>query len=184
MMGATPRTPVQRVLQGGRRDLAAVACKSDELDAATEKLGRAAFVGRDMCVLVAEHRAPRRSEVRKRKRVGRSPGGDQKNRDLMLEEVSQSALGTLGPGIAAVGERPALVRQRDGGQQLRGNSRRVVAREIHSSPSKVKERGINPGAGPGTCRCLASMRDVILGIDCGNFARDGCIFPIGGRLCS
>src|SRR5262245_16991782 len=87
-----------------------------------------------MRLLVAEHGAPRRGEMRERKRVGGGPGRQQKDRDLMLEELGEPALDPLGPAVAAISERGARIRARNGGEDVRRDPRRVVAGEIHAIP--------------------------------------------------
>jgi hypothetical protein len=49
----------------------------------------------------------------------------------MLEQFGELLLDAAGQGIVAVGERDAVVRPRDRGEDLRRDRRRVVAGEIH-----------------------------------------------------
>src|SRR5262249_46293680 len=104
---------------------------------------------RDMRLLVAEHGAPRRGEMRERKRVGGSPGRHQEDRDLMFEELGESALDPLGPAVAAINERGARIRARHGGGDVRRDPRRVVAGEIHAIPSSIGSTATYAGAGAG-----------------------------------
>src|SRR5262245_5397478 len=87
-----------------------------------------------MRLLVAEHGAPRWGEMRERKRVGGGPGRHQEDRDRMLEELGEPALDPLGPAVAAISERSARIRGRNGGEDVRRDPRRVVAGEIHAIP--------------------------------------------------
>ena len=59
---------------------------------------------------VADDGAPRRRQMRKRKRIGRRPRSDEEDCELMLEHLRKPVLQALGPVILPVGERLALVR--------------------------------------------------------------------------
>jgi hypothetical protein len=122
---------VERARQGLRRNLAARPRKADELDATTEEFRRAAFIGGDMRLVVAEHRAPWRCEMRERQRIGGGAGRHEKNGDVALEHVSEPPLEAGRPVVVAIGERRPLIRARDGRQNLRRDPCGVVAGEIH-----------------------------------------------------
>ena len=74
-----------------RVSLAVLARQADQLDAAAEEFRRAAFVGHDVCLLVAQHAAPGRRDMGKREGVGGGPGGHQEDRDLASRTVRRSA---------------------------------------------------------------------------------------------
>jgi hypothetical protein len=134
VMRAAPLAGIERALQGRGRDLAACAREPDELDAAAEEFRRAAFIRRDMRLGVAEHGAPGRREMRERQRVGRGPGRHQEYRDLVLEQLGEPLLDVPGPGVAAIGERRAVVGATEGGEDVGCDAGRVVAGEVHGSP--------------------------------------------------
>src|SRR5262249_24428616 len=113
------------------RNLAAFARKADELQSTAVEFRRAAFVRRDMRLGMAQHGAPRRSEMRQCERVGRGSGRHQENCDLMREKFGEARFDASGPGIAGVGRRCALIRTRNGGKNLRLNPGGVVACEVH-----------------------------------------------------
>ena len=92
MVRTAPLPGIERAPQRRGRDLAGFAREPDELDAAAEEFRRAAFVGRDVRLGVAEHGAPRRREMRERQRVGRGPGRHQEDRDLVLEQLGEPPL--------------------------------------------------------------------------------------------
>src|SRR5262249_19722346 len=116
---------------GRGRDLAAVARKPDQLDAAAKKFRRAAFVDRDMRSRVTEHRAPGRREMRQRQRIRTGPGRQQKDRHVVLEQLGEPRLDAPGPVVIAIGQRGAVVRPRNGGEDLGRDPGSVVAGEIH-----------------------------------------------------
>ena len=141
MMRAAPLPFIERALQRRRRDLAGLACEADELDAAAEEFGRAAFVGGDVRLVVAQHGAPRRREVCQRERVCRRAGRHQEHRDLALKNLGESSLDPLGPIIAAVGERGAVVRPGNGREDLRRDPGCVVACKVHGVLSADRRDG-------------------------------------------
>src|SRR6202049_1208244 len=106
----------QGPLEDIRFDLASRSLDPQELDAAAEEFGRPAFVGGDMRLAVADDGAPRWRQMRKRKRIGRRPRSDEEARGLMLEHLRKPALQALGPVILPVGERLALIRSCDRGE--------------------------------------------------------------------
>ena len=67
-----------------------------------------------------------------RQRIGGGAGRHQEDRDLMLEDLRETALDPRRPGVVAVGERRALVRGRDGGEDFGRDAGGVVAGEIHA----------------------------------------------------
>ncbi len=73
------------------RDLAGFARQADELDAAAEEFRRAAFVGRDMRLGMAQHRAPWRRQMGERQRIRGGAGRHQEDRDLVLENLGESS---------------------------------------------------------------------------------------------
>ena len=81
----------ERLAQRLGRDLAADAGNADQLRAGGEELGRAAFVVDDVRLLVAERRLPRAGQRGERERVGGGAGGDEKSRDLALEQLGTAA---------------------------------------------------------------------------------------------
>jgi len=131
MMRAAPLPVIDCMLKRRRRDLASFACKPEKLDAAAEEFGRATLVGGDVRLVVAEHGAPGRREVRERKRVRRGAGRHQEDRDLALKNLGECPLDASGPIIAAVGQRGALVRPRNGREDLRRDPGGVVACKVH-----------------------------------------------------
>jgi hypothetical protein len=104
--------------------------EADELDAAAEKFRRAALVGRYMRLGMAQDRSPWWRQMRQRQRIRRRPRGYQKDRDLVLEELGKTPFQGRSPDVVAVGERTALIRPRERGEDFRRGARRVVAREI------------------------------------------------------
>ena len=130
-MRSAPST-VERAHQGSWCDLAAFAAKRNELDTAAEEFRRAAFVRCDMRILVTEDRAPGRSEMRERERIGCCPGCHEKHRDLALEKLAQALLDARGPGVATIGEHLAFIRAGDRRNDFRRDAGCIVAREIHA----------------------------------------------------
>ena len=122
---------VERTRKRCRRELAPLAGKADELETAAEEFRRPAFVGRDMRLLMADDRAPRGREMRKRKRIGRSPRPHQEHRHLAFEHFGETALDPLRPGIVAISEHRAFVGARKRRQNFRRDGSRVVAGKIH-----------------------------------------------------
>ena len=102
LVRAVAAIAVKRRLQRLRRDLAVAAGKAGKLQPAAEKLRRAAFVGRDMGLGMAEHDAPGRRDLRQRQRIGRGPGRHQEHRHLALEDLRQPPLDAGGPVVIAV----------------------------------------------------------------------------------
>ena len=70
--------------------LPAVAREADELDPAAEEFRRAAFVGRDVRLGMAEDGAPGRRQMRERERIRGGAGRHQEDRDLVLEHLGES----------------------------------------------------------------------------------------------
>src|SRR5262249_41818836 len=126
------------------RNLAPSPREAAALQPTAVEFRRAAFVRRDMRLGMAEHGAPRRSEMRQCERVGRGSCRHQENCDLVREKFGEARFDASGPGIAAVAQRRALIRPRNGGKNLRRNPGGVVACEVHglyrrgSSPVLVK----------------------------------------------
>ena len=89
MMRRRPMAALERAPQRLGRDLAGLARQADELDAAAEEFRRAAFVGRDVRLGMAQHRAPGRREMRERQRIGGGAGRHQEDRDLALEDLGE-----------------------------------------------------------------------------------------------
>src|SRR5215213_3374367 len=83
---------------------------------------------------MTQHRAPWRGQMRKRQRVGRRAGWNQKDRDLALEEFGETPLHLLGPVVIAVAEGIAGVGAADRLKDRGGNSGCVVACEVHARP--------------------------------------------------
>ena len=131
MVRTAPLPVSERVLQRGRRDLAGFAGKADKLDAAAEEFRRAAFVGGDVRLVVTEHGAPRRRQMRKREGVGRGSGRHQEHRDLALKNLREAPLGASGPVVTAVGQRGAVVGPGNGRHDLRRDPGRIVACKVH-----------------------------------------------------
>ena len=131
MMRAAPLPLIERALQRRRRDLAGFAGKPDQLDAAAEEFRRAAFVGGDVRLVMAQHGAPGRREVRERERVRRGAGRHQEDRDLALKDLGECPLDPFGPVVVAVGQRGAVVGAGNGREDLRRDPGCVVACEVH-----------------------------------------------------
>ncbi len=131
VMRAAPLALHERALQSRRRDPAGGAGKPDQLGAAAEEFRRAAFVDRDVRLVVTQHGAPRGHEMGEGERIGGGPGRHQEHGDLALEERSELLLDAPGPLILPVGERRPAVGAPDGGQDFRGDPRGVVAGEVH-----------------------------------------------------
>jgi hypothetical protein len=68
-----------------RLQFAVVAGQADQLDAVPEEFRRAAFVGHDVRIGVAEDAAPGRREVGERQRIRGGAGRNQENGDLALK---------------------------------------------------------------------------------------------------
>jgi len=154
VMRPAPRPRIERAPQRIGGDLAGFAGKAHELDPTAEEFGRAAFVGCDVRLLMAEHGAPRRGEMRQRERVCRRSGRHQEDRDLALENFREARLHAPRPGIVAVSERSAGIRARNGGKDLGRDPGRVVTCEIHAaSLTRPRIGRVNsvPGARPQTC---------------------------------
>jgi len=96
-----------------------------------EKLGRAAFVGKDVRFGVAEDDAPGRRDVRQRQGVCSGPGRHQKACHIALEDLTEPALSRRGPIVIAVAPRIAATCLRQSVENGGRNLRRVVAGKIH-----------------------------------------------------
>ncbi len=81
---------VESGAQGIRVHLAIVARQVDQLGAAGEELGRAAFVTFDVGVGMAEDRAVGRCHHRQAERVGRRAGGDQEDVGVTFEDLGDA----------------------------------------------------------------------------------------------
>lgn len=130
MQGARPHA---RELVDDRlgRQLAAIARQADDLGPAGEEFRRAAFVGGDMRLVMAEHRPPGLDQARQRERVRRRAGRDQENRDLALEQLREQGLDPLRPRIVAIGGGEALIGGRHRLHHRRARPGQIVADEIH-----------------------------------------------------
>ena len=109
------------MLQRVGRDLAGFAGKADELDSTAIEFRRAAFVRRDVRLVMAEHGAPGRREMRERERIGRGSRRHQENRDLTRKHLGESLLDAPRPDVLPIAQRRALVRPRNSGEDLRGD---------------------------------------------------------------
>ena len=125
----------QGVAQRVRRDLAIEPGNADELGAAHEELGRAAFVIVNVRFLVAEHGLPGPGERGQRQRIGARAGGDEEGRHGPLENLAQQRLGALRIGVRAIGRRVDAARRDNGLENLRRDPRAVIAGEMHRNPS-------------------------------------------------
>src|SRR6185437_5950457 len=95
------------------RNLAALAGQPDQLERAAEEFGRAAFVGRDMRLGVAEHAAPGRVDMGECERIRGRADGDEKHRGVMLENLADAALDRAGEIVVAITERKTAIGARD-----------------------------------------------------------------------
>src|SRR5262249_56057249 len=80
--GPAPGPGGERAPQRLGGDLACLARKPHELDSTAEEFRRAAFVRCDVRLVMAEHGAPGRGEMRQRERVRGGSGGHQGDRAL------------------------------------------------------------------------------------------------------
>jgi len=132
-MRTAPRQALECRLQGRGRDLAGFARKRDQFEPAAEEFRSAAFVGREMTFLMAQHGSPGRRDVRQRQRVRGGSGRHQERRELVLEDFGQASLQPFRDRILAVAEREAVVgaadRREDRGRDPGG----IVAGEMHTS---------------------------------------------------
>lgn len=123
----------ERRLQRLGGDFAGLSRQTFELEAAAEKLHRAAFVGDDVRFGVTQHDAPRRRDLRQRQRIGRGPGRHEENGNVAFKDFAESTFGPFRPVVAAIAGRIALVGRSDGIENGGHDTCRIVAGEIHRS---------------------------------------------------
>ncbi len=128
------------MLQRVGRDLAGFAGKADELHSTAIEFRRAAFVRRDVRLVMAEHGAPGRREMRKRERIGRGSRRHQENRDLTRKHLGESLLDAPRPDVLPIAQCCALIRPRNSGEDLRGDGGCIVACEVHAPSASLRPR--------------------------------------------
>src|SRR5262245_27384760 len=130
MVRASP-LPAEYAPQRFGRDLTALSGKPDQLDAPAIKLGGAAFIGRDMRLLMTQHCAPWGRKMRECEGVGGGSRCHEKYRDLPFEHGCKPLLDAPCPVVVAIGQRCSRIGAGNCREYFRRNSRRVIACEIH-----------------------------------------------------
>jgi hypothetical protein len=116
-----------RLLDGRGRELGHGAGERDDLGAAGEKLGRAAFVHLKMCGLVAENPLIAAAQGGECERIGGGAVEDEKHLALSLEHGLHLRAGLGGPGVVAVTGGAAGIGGGEGGEGFRAQAGGVVA---------------------------------------------------------
>src|SRR6185437_5811510 len=86
---------------------------------------------RDMRLFMAIDDAPRRHQRRQSKRIGGRAGGDRKDRDLVLEDLGETALDARADRVRAIRLLSTEIGPRQRGEDLGRDAGYVVAGEIH-----------------------------------------------------
>ena len=122
----------QRTRDRLRRQLAVLAFDQHELGAMRVEFHRAAFVHRDMRMVVTDDRAVLRAERGQRQRIGRRAGHHREDRDVAFEDLRHGGLELRRQRIVAIGGHGAGIRGGEGLKDFGGGAIGVVAGEIHA----------------------------------------------------
>jgi hypothetical protein len=118
---------------GFGRQLRPFAFADQQLRAPGVEFRRAALVGLDMGMAVADDRAERRAQRRQGERIGRRPGRHPQGGDIGLEQLREGLVEPGAPAIAVIGGVEA-VGLGERGHRLRAGGRGIVGEKAHARP--------------------------------------------------
>ena len=132
------RADMDGLRQGVGAQLAALARQCDQLGPVGKELGRGAFAGLDMRVVMAIDPPPGGRQLRADQRIGRRAGGHEPHHRLgRLQQIADRGLGAGGHRIGAIAHHRARIGLRQGGQNGGMGGIGVVRCEIHDRSSMI-----------------------------------------------